>query len=74
MKWWGYLTLGLVWLVVVVVMATLSMQGAYQAVAAGQASAFGTQGVIAAVLSATIFSLPGFVFLIIGFRKQRKGY
>ena len=73
-KWWGYVALGLVWLAIVVFMAILSMQGAYQAVAAGDATAFGTQGVIAAVLSTTIFSLPGFIFLIIGVRKQRKGF
>ena len=74
MKWWGFMSLGLLWCVCVALVTVLSLRGANQAVADGLASDFGTGGIAISAISALIFALPGIVFLIVGVRKQRRGY
>lgn len=71
MKWWGYIALGTVWIVVVVGTLIVSLISAEQAGSTGAAEdpSF-ARGIIAA-LSGAIFGLPGVFMIVAGLRRRR---
>jgi hypothetical protein len=71
MKWYLWIASGVTWVAFVVMMIVLSLSGVPDAVDAGLAEDPNDARVVIAVASSVVFAIPGFVFIVVGFRRRK---
>ena len=72
MHWLASVGAGVVWIAVVAIVLSFSLDRADRAVAAGVVGDPNTAQEVVAIVSAAIFALPGLLLVWVGFRRRRR--